>query len=102
MKKLIYTLILMLTLSATVMPAFANNSKPKTELTAAQQAELTRIMSRVDEIRAMDKSNLTKVERKALRSELKEMKKAANGLNQGVYLSLGAIIIIILLLILIL
>lgn len=102
MKKLIYTLILMLTLSTAVMPAFANDSKPKTELTAAQQAELTRIMSRVDEIRAMDKSNLTKVERKALRSELKEMKKAANGLNQGVYLSLGAIIIIILLLILIL
>lgn len=102
MKKLIYTLVLALTLSTVVMPAFANDSKPKTELTAAQQAELTRIMSRVDEIKAMDKSNLTKVERKALRSELKEMKKAANGLNQGVYLSVGAIIIIILLLILIL
>ena len=102
MKKLIYTLILALTFSTTVMPAFASDAKPKTELTIAQRAELANIMSRVDEIRGMDKSNLTKVERKALRTELKDMKKRANGLNQGVYLSVGAIIVIILLLILIL
>ena len=50
----------------------------------------------------MDKSNLTRVEKKALRSELKELKQQARGLDQGVYLSVGAIIIIILLLILIL
>lgn len=103
MKKLIYTLILMLTLSTTVTSVFANDGKaPKTELTAAQKAELARIISRVDEIKAMDKSNLTKVERKALRNEVKEMKKRANGLNSGVYLSVGAIIIILLVLILIL
>lgn len=102
MKKLIYTLVFALTLSTTVMPAFASDKTPKTELTAAQQAELTNIMNRVEQIRAMDKSHLNKAERKALRSELKDMKKRANGLNQGVYLSVGAIIIILLVLILIL
>lgn len=59
------------------------------------------IKSRVYEIRDMDKSNLSRVERKALRKELREMKKEARAI-QGIYLSVGAIIIIILLLILIL
>ena len=48
----------------------------------------------------MDKSNLTKVEKKELRKEVKELKKQAN--KSGIYLSVGAIIIIILLLILLL
>lgn len=60
------------------------------------------IVSRVTEIDNMDKSNLSVSERKALKKELKEMQKQANGLDQKVYLSIGAIIIIILLLILIL
>lgn len=76
--------------------------KPATELTEAQKVELNRITKRVEEIRDMDKSDLTKVERKALRKELKEMKQQARALSGGVYLSVGAIIIIILVLILIL
>lgn len=59
------------------------------------------IKKRVYEIRDMDKSDLSRVERKALRKELREMKKEARAI-QGIYLSVGAIIIIILLLILIL
>ncbi|MCJ0741204.1 hypothetical protein [Pedobacter montanisoli] len=103
MKKLIYSLILMMTLSLTVNTVFASD-KPKvnTELSTEQKAELERITSRVAEIKAMDKSNLSKDERKALRKELKEMKKKAAAMSGGVYLSVGAIIIIILLLILIL
>ena len=50
----------------------------------------------------MDKSTLTNAERKALRKELKEMKATAEGMKGGIYLSVGAIIIIILVLILIL
>jgi hypothetical protein len=59
------------------------------------------IKRRVYEIRDMDKSDLSRGERKALRKELKEIKKEARAI-QGIYLSVGAIIIIILLLILIL
>jgi len=51
----------------------------------------------------MDKTNLSSSEKKALKKELKELKtQATEGSSRGVYLSVGAIIIIILLLILIL
>lgn len=103
MKKIIYPLLLVCTLMLNFNFAYANDDKSKTkELTTEQRAELNRIISRVDEIKAMDKSKLSREEKKELRKELKEMKKKANSMSGGVYLSVGAIIIIILLLILIL
>ncbi|WP_199140144.1 hypothetical protein [Pedobacter sp. ASV12] len=103
MKKIIYALMLVFVLgvSANTVSASENN-KPKTELTAEQKAQLDKIVNRVEEIRKMDKSNLTRAEKKALRKELREMKEQARVLDRGVYLSVGAIIIIILLLIIIL
>ena len=103
MKKLIYSLILIFTLgiSANTVSA-AENNKAKTEMTAEQKVQLERITNRVEEIRAMDKSDLSKSERKELRKELRELKKQARAAGGGVYLSVGAIIIIILVLILIL
>lgn len=103
MKKFIYSLILVFTLGISANPVSASDNKnSKTELTTAQKVKLERLTNRVEEIRSMDKSNLSKQERRALRKELKEMKKQARELSGGVYLSVGAIIIIILLLILIL
>ena len=104
MKKLIYTLVLVFTLgiSTNTVSAATNKKDPKTELTAEQKVRYERLVNRVEEIRNMDKSNLNRDEKRALRKELKEMKEQARALNQGVYLSVGAIIIIILLLILIL
>ena len=104
MKKFIYALALVFILgfSANTVMAAGLNDKNKTELTAEQQVQLNRITNRVEEIKNMDKSNLTKAERKDLRKEVKEMKNQARALGGGVYLSVGAIIIIILLLLLIL
>ncbi|SES17901.1 hypothetical protein [Pedobacter rhizosphaerae] len=104
MKKFIYTLALVFCLGISFNTAQAADKPAKnpTELTAEQAQQLEKIKSRVEEIREMDKSNLTKAERKALRKELKEMKNQARAISGGVYLSVGAIIIIILLLILIL
>ena len=104
MKKLIYslTLVFLLGISASPVMAADNKDKNKTELTAEQQVQFKRITDRVEEIRNMDKSDLSRVEKKALRKELKEMNNQARAMNGGVYLSVGAIIIIILLLILIL
>ncbi|MDP4283201.1 MAG: hypothetical protein Q8891_02165 [Bacteroidota bacterium] len=59
------------------------------------------ILLRINEIKNMDKSNLTSSDKKALRKELHSMKHELRS-NGGVYLSVGAIIIIILLLILLL
>ncbi len=72
-------------------------------MTVEQKAQLEKITNRVEEIRTMDKSNLSRAEKKELRSELREMKQKARKLGGGgIYLSVGAIIIIILVLILIL
>jgi hypothetical protein len=92
--------------SAPVPTASAPLDLPSKEAIAAmtdeQKAALARqIEDRVDYIKAMDKSQLTKDERKALRAELKDMKKEARYVT-GVYISVGALIIIILLLIILL
>lgn len=103
MKKLIYTLALIFTLGVSSNSVSAATVKDKVELTADQKVQLEKITNRVEEIRAMDKSDLSRSERKELRKELKEMKQQARAVGGGgVYLSVGAIIIIILLLILIL
>ena len=103
MKKFIYTLALIFTLGiSTNAVSAAEKNNAKTEMTAEQKVQFEKITSRVDEIRNMDKSNMTRAEKKALRKELREMKDQARALSGGVYLSVGAIIIIILLLILIL
>jgi hypothetical protein len=103
MKKFIYALVLVFTLGiSTNTVSAADKKETKTEMTAEQRAQFEKITSRVEEIRKMDKSNLTRVEKKALRAELRQMKDQARAMSGGVYLSVGAIIIIILLLILIL
>lgn len=104
MKKLIYSLALIfaLTISANTVSAADKADKVKTEMTAEQKIQLKRITDRVEEIKAMDKSELSRDEKKALKTELKNLKQEARAMGGGVYLSVGAIIIIILLLILIL
>ena len=103
MKKKIYFLATAIVLSLASPAVMAKESKPvETPLTEQQQARLKTIENRVLEIKTMDKSSLTRQERKDIRNELQEMKKEAKAVGGGVYLSVGAIIIIILLLILIL
>lgn len=110
MKKTLCAFLLALTMSIGVNTAMAarhrdynNGPGPaKKELTTDQQAQLDKIVARVNEIKEMDKSSMTRSEKKALRSELKGMKSQAKAIGGGVYLSVGAIIIIILVLILVL
>ena len=65
-------------------------------------AVYSHIVTRVNEIQNMDKTELSASDKTALRKELTAMKKQAAGLDKKVYLSVGAVIIIILILILIL
>ncbi len=60
------------------------------------------LVNRLSEIKGMDKSEMTRLERKALRKEVRSIKREMKDLDQKVYISIGAIIIVILLLILIL
>lgn len=92
---------LFLMMFAFAAKSIAATTKPLTDSTENARM-LSNIISRVTEIQNMDKTNLTTVEKKELKKELKGMKQKAEGLDKRVYLSVGAIIIIILLLILIL
>ena len=89
------SIALCLCISAPVSASLTANSTPTPKEILANKIE-----TRLVEIKNMDKSNLTSVEKKELRKEVKELKKQAN--SNGIYLSIGAIIIIILLLILLL
>ncbi|WPU93389.1 hypothetical protein SNE25_29140 [Mucilaginibacter sabulilitoris] len=114
MKKKIYLIALTMLLSVGAFNSYASTvtdgaltaltkEQIATMTTEQKQARVEEIKTRVNEIKAMKKSELTKEERKELRTELKGLKHEANALGGGgVYLSVGAIIIIILVLILIL
>ena len=102
MKKKIYFLATALVLMFSAPSVMANVAKSKPEMTDNQKVRLAEITTRVEKIKSMDKSELSREDRKSLRNELQEMKKEAKAMNGGVYLSVGAIIIVILLLILLL
>ncbi len=110
MKKTFYQLAFVLLLSLTAITSNAaiidnhGSYKEKAAMMSKEQkaARIKEIEGRVHEIMAMDKSTLSKSERSELKHELRDMRKEAKVMNGGVYLSVGAIIIIILLLILIL
>ena len=68
----------------------------------AEAKEAEAFMLRLNEIDAMDKSNLNSSEKSNLRTEVGSISQKLRGYGGGVYLSAGAIIIIILLLIILL
>lgn len=66
-------------------------------------ARAKELVTRLEEIKAMDVKSLSKKEKKELRAEVKSIKREMRHINDGgVYISVGGIIIILLLLILLL
>lgn len=100
MKKLNLYLMIMV-LSLTVSPATVFAAENNTPAAKEIPAEVQTMLNRLDEIKEMDKSDLKSSEKKELRKEVREIKQnlRSSG-NGGLYLSVGAIIIIVLLLIL--
>lgn len=79
----------------------AISTAPATEM-PAENPEATQLIRRLEELKAMDKTEMSSGEKKALRQEVRGIKKELRAVSGGVYLSIGAIIIIVLLLILLL
>lgn len=105
MKKLsFYLMIMVLSLSAFPSTMFAAEINRNVERTNPKEvpAEVQKMLDRLEEIKEIDKSSLTRVEKKELRKEVREIKNNLRSSGNGLYLSVGAIIIIILLLILLL
>ncbi len=105
MKKISFYLMMMV-LSLTFVPtttfAAEKNLTTVTSNTKEIPENVKKMLSRLDEIKAMDKSSMKSSEKKALRKEVRAINAELRSTGNGVYLSVGAIIIVILLLILLL
>ncbi|MDP2888939.1 MAG: hypothetical protein Q8P34_08235 [Bacteroidota bacterium] len=104
MKKTIFiALFTIFTFVATT--TFANNSDSKTAPVATENKlsteEITRLNNRVEEIRNIDKSDMTVAEKRELRKESKGIKENVRKGGEVIYISGGTILLIILILILI-
>jgi hypothetical protein len=101
--KLIKAVLITVCVSTTI-PAFSNTLSPGTEPISAttKDSREAYVMNRLHEIREMSKHNLSRAEKKELRKEVKQLKKEVRANKNGIYLSLGAAIIIALLLIILL
>ncbi|MBA2561970.1 MAG: hypothetical protein H0V14_03500 [Chitinophagaceae bacterium] len=104
LQKHLRTVLIVLCISLS-LPAVSTAISPGTELSTGPGKNPNNTinpLARLQEIKDMDKENLSRAEKKDLRKEVKKIKKELKRANQGVYLSVGAIIIIVLLLILLL
>jgi hypothetical protein len=98
--KILKVVMLILILAAsTPVATFAADHKPAS---IENEARANELKSRLEEIKAIDKKELSREQKRALRTEVKEIKKEMAEISGGVYLSIGAIILIALLLILLL
>jgi hypothetical protein len=93
------TLLMVLTMTLIPTLTFANET---TTANPEVPAKVQVMLDHLEEIKEMDKSDLSRPEKKELRKEVRIIKKELRSSGNGVYLSVGAIIIIVLLLILLL
>ena len=68
----------------------------------AESAEANALLLRLNEIYAMDKTNMPSPEKRKLRKEVRSINHQLKEIDRGIYISVGAAIIIVLLLIIIL
>lgn len=103
-KTTLYLMIFLMSISIFPSPVFATAKNP-TEMnnpTKEVPAEVQVMLNRLNEIKAMDKSNMTHSEKVLLRKEVRDIKKSLKASGNGVYLSVGALLVIIILLIILL
>lgn len=109
MKKIILFVFLFI-FSLGASTAIAGNSDPKTakdnigipdkKENKLSDEEISRLTKRVEEIRDMDKTNMTVKERRELKKELKGIKENVRNDGGVVYIGAGTLILIIILVIL--
>jgi len=98
-----FSAVLMLTYFPTQSKAATmteTSTAPAGKISSAEKSEA--LTSRLNEIKAIDKSSLKGDERKQLRKETRSIKRELRQISNGVYLSTGAIILIVVLLIILL
>jgi hypothetical protein len=100
-KKVINLLFIFMMMCAA--PTFANSSnETKPSATNAESARAVVLIERLEQINEMDKSSLSRTDKRTLRKEVKGIEKELRTQSDGVYISVGGVIIILLLLIILL
>jgi hypothetical protein len=106
MKKIVFCLMATI-LSLTFLPLNSNaatTAEPSSLVTPkpSESEEANTLVLRLNEIKAMDKLELKSSEKRELRKEVKSINHKLREASGGVYLSVGAIILIVILLIVLL
>jgi hypothetical protein len=103
MKKIVFIVLLML-FSISPILSFARDSKSRTEVVikddklTSEQIEV--LEKRVETLRNMDKSEMTTIEKREARSELKSIKENVRKDGGVIYISGGVLVLLIILIIL--
>ena len=102
MKKIIFCL-LTACLSITFIPNELKAAPgPVKTQSSSQSAEAKVLINRLEEIKSIDKSTLNKNDKKLLRKEVRSIDSRLRALSGGIYISVGAVILILILLIILL
>ena len=108
MKKITFV-VMAIFLSLTFYPTLSNAATTKNvapssmvATTPKQSAETQALLKRIDQIDKLDKSNMKSSEKKALRKEVRSIKKQLQASGEYVYVSVGVIILVVVLLIVLL
>ncbi len=106
-KTIFFALLMIISMSATT--AFAVNSNPKNSIenpaipakteTKLTDEQVTRLKNRVEEIRDMDKKDMSATEKLALRNEVKDIKQTVKKDGGYIYIGGGTLLLIIILII---
>jgi hypothetical protein len=104
MKKLILLATSVFLLSVSIPTNLKADTQPKPITTSTSEnvdkEKAAVLIVRLEQIKAMDISSMNFTEKREMRKEVRSIKGQLNDLGGGIYISVGAIIIILLLLIL--
>lgn len=98
LKKILGAIAIVLACS---IPSFSNDISPaltgKPATTTPESARAEELVNRLEEIKAMDMKSLSRSEKRELRKEVRSIEKEMKTMNGGVYISVGALLVIIIL-----
>jgi hypothetical protein len=99
MKKVIFCLFVS-SLSITFIPNELKAAPgPVKTQSSSQAAEAKVLINRLEELKSIDKSSLSRSDKKVLRKEVRSIDSRLREISGGIYLSAGGIILILILLI---
>jgi len=103
MKKIIFFVSLMF-LSLSTSTVFASKTDPTavpvTKENKLSEEEMSRLKNRVEEIRDMDKTNLSRIEKRELRKELRAIRSTIHS-NGGGYVYIGGTTLLLIIILII-